>query len=297
MQIRFHAAEMTLAARRRPCAVALSVLVLLQMLSVRAAQAEPRVSAWSTDPKSSVRLIAAPSESVERPWRVGVEIHLADGALTYWRTPGGAGVAPVFSFADSMNVAKVAVRYPAPTRIEEEGTEVYGYRDDVTFPLEVTPHEAGLPMILALTLSYAVCERICLPAKATAVLDLPARPAPFQTEDAQSLAIARAEALVPRPLSQSERDTKVSIAAVEGAIPPTWRVVVRGDAARDLFAEAADGWYFETRKADVPGAFLIVQAEKPKTALDAAVPVTLTLTGSPQSYEFAAMLDRRAAER
>jgi DsbC/DsbD-like thiol-disulfide interchange protein len=244
-----------------------------------------------------MRLIAAPSESVDRPWRVGVEIHLAEGALTYWRTPGGAGVAPVFSFAESMNVAQVAIRYPAPTRIEEEGTEVYGYRDDVTFPLEVTPREASLPMILTLTLSYAVCERICLPAQATAALDLPARPAPTPLEDAQSLALARAEASVPQPLSRGERDAMVSIAPLEGAIPPAWRVVVHGDAARDLFAEAADGWYFETRRADVPGAFLIIQAEKPKTAGDAAVPVTLTLAGSPRSYEFGAMLDRRAAER
>lgn len=297
MQLCFQPARVTRARRSRPCAAALAVLVASPGLLLEAARSEPRVGAWSTGPKSSVRLIAASSASNPPAWRAGVEIRLAPGALTYWRSPGGAGVAPVFAFVDSVNVAKVDVGYPAPTRIEEEGTEVYGYRDAVTFPLDITPREAARPMTLALTLSFAVCERICLPAKATAVLDLPSSPLPSPPEDAQGIAIARAEAAVPRRLSRHERDAKVSITAMKGASPPSWRVVVREDSARDLFAEAAEGWYFETRRAEEPGTFLIVQAETPATGGDAAVPVTLTLTGLQRSYEFGAVLDRETAGR
>jgi len=244
-----------------------------------------------------VRLIAAPAAADSLARRAGVEIRLATGALTYWRTPGGAGVAPVFDFAGSENVAKVDLAYPAPTRIEEEGTEVYGYQDNVTFPLRLEPREPGRAMRLALTLSYAVCDRICLPAKATVHLDLPLFPAPSLPEDAEAIAIARAEASVPRQLSTQERDTKVSIEPVAGASLPSWRVVIREESVHDLFAEAADGWYFETRKAAEPGAFLIVQAEKPTAAGNDAVPVTLTLTGPQRPYAFGAALDRETAGR
>jgi DsbC/DsbD-like thiol-disulfide interchange protein len=244
-----------------------------------------------------MRLIAASSGSPSPAWHAGVEIHLATGALTYWRSPGGAGVAPVFAFTDSENIAKVDVGYPAPTRIEEEGTDVYGYRDEVIFPLRITPREPDRPMTLALTLSFAVCERICLPAKATAALDLPPSPPPSPSGDAEAAAIARAEAEVPRPLSERERDAKVSITAMTGASPPSWRVVVHEDPARDLFAEAPDGWYFETRKADQPGTFMIVQAEAPAASGDAPVPVTLTLTGPRLSYELSAVLDRVTVAR
>ncbi len=307
MQNYFQPARRARAGRRGPSGIALAALVASQALGAETVRSEPWVSAWSTGPKSSMRLIAAasasappssgPLTSAPPSWRVGVEIRLATGALTYWRTPGGAGVAPVFAFTESVNVASAEVRYPAPVRIEEEGTEVYGYHDEVTFPLDVTPRDATRPMKLALTLSFAVCDRICLPARATAVLDLPASPAAAPPEDAHGVAIARAEAAVPRRLSQDESDARVSITAIDGASPPTWRVVVRGEPARDLFAEAADGWYFEIRKADAPGAFLIVQTEKPKAAGDAPVPVTLTLTGPRQPYELVAVLDRETAGR
>jgi DsbC/DsbD-like thiol-disulfide interchange protein len=244
-----------------------------------------------------VRLIAAPVAADSLARRAGVEIHLATGALTYWRTPGGAGVAPVFDFSGSENVAKVDLAYPAPSRIEEEGTEVYGYQDTITFPLRLEPHEPGRAMRLALSLSYAVCDRICLPAKATVHLDLPSPASSPLPEDAAAIAIARAEASVPQRLSDRERDTKLSIEPVAGASLPSWRVIVREEPMHDLFAEAEDGWYFETKKTEEPGAFLIVQAEKPTAAGDDAVPVTLTLTGPKRSYELRVMLDRETAGR
>ncbi len=244
-----------------------------------------------------MRLIAARSRSGSVPWWAGVEIRLIPGALTYWRTPGGAGVAPVFDFEGSENVAKVEVDFPAPTRIEEEGTEVYGYRGEVTFPLRLVPREPARPMRLALALSYAVCDRICLPAKATVSLDLPVAETAAAPDDAEGVAITRAEASVPRRLSKLERDAMVAITPVAGAKPPTWRVVVHGEPAHDLFAEAGDGWYFETKQAEEPGAFVIVQAEKPTNSGDEAVPVTLTLTGPQRAYELGTMLDRTTAER
>lgn len=297
MQNCFQHVEFRRAPQPRPCRCALALLVAFAGLFTETARTEPLVGAWSEGPKSSVRLIAARSRSGPCPWWVGVEIHLAKGALTYWRTPGGAGVAPAFDFAGSQNITKVDVAFPAPTRIEEEGTEVYGYRGDVTFPLRLTPRDPAHPMRLELILSYAVCDRICLPAKADAILDLPVAETPAAPEEAQSLVITRAEASVPRQLSEPEREAMVSIKPVADAEAPTWRVVVHGEPAQDLFAEAADGWYFETKKAEEPGAFLIVQADKPTAARDEPVPVTLTLTGPNLSYAFSAVLDSTTAQR
>lgn len=243
-----------------------------------------------------MRLISgAPS----RPfYSAGVEIRLDPGALTYWRTPGDAGAPPVFSFEGSDNVANVTILYPAPKRIDEAGTEAFGYSGEVTFPLHVSPKDETRPVNLALKMNYAVCERICLPSVAEAKLTLPpAIEAPGVTGVDSPVAIAAAEARVPVRLSPGERDKKISIIRDPGAAKPTWRLKIAKDDAKDdsrsqdagvedLFAEAPEGWYYETRKSDRPNEFLIVEAERPRTETSVAAPVLLTLTRPGRSYEF-----------
>lgn len=248
---------------------------------------EPYASTWADGQKSSLRLIAAGKGSPESFYRAGIEIRLDPGALTYWRMPGDAGVPPVFSFVDSTNVAGVEVFYPVPLRIDEAGSEAFGYRDHVTFPLHVTPRDATRPAVLVLNLSYAVCERICVPSKAEA--RLPLEPDHGETS-AQATAIAAAEATVPLRLNPQERDAKVKIDRDKAAPAPTWRVSVQNDGALDLFAEGPPGWYFATRKSGRPNEFLIVEVEQPG-AETRVPPVTLTVRNEQQSYEFAVELD------
>ncbi|MGH6936286.1 MAG: protein-disulfide reductase DsbD domain-containing protein [Methylocella sp.] len=240
--------------------------------------------------KSSLRLIAAGGGPPQSFYRAGIEIRLDPGALTYWRSPGGAGVPPVFSFEGSANASDTVVSFPAPTRIDEDDTEAFGYRDRVIFPVRVTPKDATRPVLLVLSVDYAVCSRICLPVKAEARLVL------LPTPEAGSLspeaaAIAEADAAVPLRLTPEQRDAKVVIARDETAPTPTWRLSPRGDGVKDLFAEAPLGWYFETRKSSRPDEFLIVEVEKPRTDSRESVPVTLTLRNEQQSYEFAVDLD------
>lgn len=265
-----------------------------------------------------MRLIAAAADARRSFFRAGAEIRLDPGAITYWRNPGEAGTPPVFVFDGSENVADVTVLYPAPIRIDESGTEVFGYEKAVIFPLHVTPKDGSRPSLLALTLRYAVCGRICLPAKAEAKLKLPPLKeavigAGFGAGGAQEAAIAAAEAKAPMRLSDRERAAKIAIARDKGAPAPTWRLTLRGgeqavqassvqDSAiqdgvtQDLFAEAPEGWYFETRKTDRPSEFLIVEVERPKLAAGAAPPVILTLTQPRQNYEFAVDLDAATAD-
>ncbi|HUI19893.1 MAG TPA: protein-disulfide reductase DsbD domain-containing protein [Methylocella sp.] len=247
----------------------------------------PYASTWALGPKSSLRLIAAggPPQGF---YRAGIEIRLDPGALTYWRTPGAAGIPPVFSFEGSVNAADITVSYPAPTRIEEDGIDAFGYRDRVTFPLHITPKDAARPVFLAVHLSYAVCARICLPSKADATLTLDPREATANGPEAVTIAAAEAE--VPIRLTPQQRDAKVTIDRDKAAIPPTWRLSQNGG-AQDLFVEAPPGWYFETRKSSRPDEFLIVAVETPTGDRDAHVPVTLTVKNERQSYEFAIDLD------
>ncbi|MGB6177457.1 MAG: protein-disulfide reductase DsbD domain-containing protein, partial [Methylocella sp.] len=251
---------------------------------------DPYASTWASGQKSSLRLIAAGGGPPQGFYRAGIEVRLDPGALTYWRMPGGAGVPPVFSFEGSANASDIAVSYPAPTRIDEDGTEAFGYRDRVIFPVRVTPKDAARPVLLVLNVSYAVCSRICLPAKAEARLTL--LPVPEAgTARPEAAAIAAAEAAVPLRLTPEQRDAKVAITRDETALAPTWRLSSRGGGAQDLFAEAPPGWYFETRKSGRPDEFLIVEVEKPRTYSRALVPVILTLRNEQQSYEFAVDLD------
>jgi DsbC/DsbD-like thiol-disulfide interchange protein len=253
---------------------------------------DPYASTWASGQQSSLRLIAAGGGLPQNAYRAGVEVRLAPGAFTYWRMPGGAGVAPVFSFEGSANAADIKISYPAPTRIDEDGIEAFGYRDRVIFPLLVTPKVASGPVVLVLNASYAVCSRICLPAKAEARLTLlPGPAAGTGTASPDAPAIAAAEAAVPLRLTPEQRDARVAISRDETAPMPTWRLTPRGGGAQDLFAEAPAGWYFETRKSDRPGGFLIVAVEKPRTGSRALVSVILTMRNEQQSYEFAVDLD------
>lgn len=253
---------------------------------------DPYASTWASGQKSSLRLIAAGGGPPQSFYRAGIEIRLDPGALTYWRMPGGAGVPPVFSFEGSANASDIEVSYPAPMRIDEDGTEAFGYRDRVIFPVRVTPTDATRPVLLVMSLSYAVCSRMCLPAKAEARLTLlPGPEAGTGTASPEAAAIAAAEAAVPLRLTPQQRDAKVAIDRDKTAPSPTWRLAPRGGSVQDLFAEAPPGWYFETRKSGRPNEFLIVEVEKPRTDSRAPVPVTLTLRNEQQSYEFAVDLD------
>jgi DsbC/DsbD-like thiol-disulfide interchange protein len=249
-------------------------------------QAQEAVSAWSTAPKSAARLIAAPA-GIETAYRAGIEIKLAPETITYWRSPGESGVPPVFDFSRSSNLGSAEVSFPAPTRINEAGSDIFGYEGGVVLPVRVTPQERSKRVDLVLELDYAACEKICVPVHARLQLDLPAKDA------AEMPALAAAEAMVPRRLPADETARDVALSHVAGADKPTWRLTWRGRGpAQDLFAEAPDLFFIETKRAGDD--FLVTVADYPKEAAVPREPVRFTLTG-PQPVEFALHLDASGA--
>jgi DsbC/DsbD-like thiol-disulfide interchange protein len=266
----------------------MQVLFLAMMVpgaAVAPARAQDAASAWSPAAKSAARLIAAPAAR-DDAYRAGIEIKLAPETITYWRSPGESGVPPVFDFSHSSNLRSAEVSFPAPTRINEAGSDVFGYEGGVVLPLRVTPQERGKPVDLVLELDYAACEKICLPVHARLQLGLPAKDAD------EAPALAAAEAKVPRQLSADEIARQVAIAPLAGADRPTWRLTWRGAPAQDLFAEPPDLFFAETKRSGDD--FLVTVADHPKELSVPREPVRFTLTGA-QPIEFALHLDANGA--
>ncbi|MDB5534404.1 MAG: hypothetical protein JWO28_2719 [Hyphomicrobiales bacterium] len=226
---------------------------------IGSASADPSVSAWAPAAKSRVRLLSAgPLEN--GVYRLGVEIRLEGQALTYWRTPGEAGVPPMFNFAKSVNLAAATVRYPAPSRIEEAGAEAYGYLKEVVFPVEVKPVDPTKPVSLDLFLNYASCEKICIPAEGRMQLQL----APDAKPGRHVQRIVQFEAQVPRAIGAADAPG-LTLEPVAGAPKKTWsvRIAPMPKADADLFAEGPDGSYFDTKRSD--DGFSLILVQKPST--------------------------------
>jgi len=98
-------------------------------------------------------------------YQVALAFSLNEGWKTYWRTPGPAGLPPVFNWENSDNIAKVRYDWPTPEIIDQSGMITLGYHDTFVLPIRITP-EADGPVRLAMTLNFGVCSDICVPAQA-----------------------------------------------------------------------------------------------------------------------------------
>jgi DsbC/DsbD-like thiol-disulfide interchange protein len=241
---------------------------LAASLAVGSAVADPYASDWAISAKSRARLIA------DGTGQAAFEIALAPGAITYWRDPGDAGVPPTFDFSRSANLASVEVEFPAPLRIPEpDGSEAFGYDSQVVFPIRVRAADPAKPVELELDANYAVCEKVCLPARASSRLSLtPGAPTPFASE------IATARARV--PATEDAAKLGIAVTPLEGR---NWRLCLP-DASRtprDLFVEPPEGWWLTAKaSAAEPGRDCFALALRQAPA-DAAFPaeVGATFTG------------------
>ena len=252
-------------------------------------------SAWVTDLHSQVRLIAGANAARQPTLRAGLDIKIAPGWKTYWRYPGDSGVPPHFNFGGSSNVKDVQVLWPAPERMADGSGQSIGYHDRVIMPLRVTPADPAKPVLLHLKLSYAVCEKLCVPAEATAKLAL----APGKS--AHEANLKQAEARVPKPAELGAAGA-IAIKAVrreDGGERP--RVVVdiaapKG-AAADLFAEGpTPAWALplpEPKGSPAPGLkrFAFELDGLPAGAKAKGAELTLTLVVGTEAIEVKTRLD------
>jgi DsbC/DsbD-like thiol-disulfide interchange protein len=215
------------------------------------------LSPWDGDVRSAVRLVSGSRAGRAGPLRAGVEIRLGVGWKTYWRYPGDSGVPPVFDFSKSENAKSVVILWPAPHRINDDSGASIGYKGDVMFPVHVVAENPKRPVTLRLAIEYAVCEKLCIPARGQAVLGLPV-PALASAPSPNDSRLAAAEAQTPKPARVGEA-ALLGIAAVRREPGhPHPRIVVEvtapAAAAVDLFAEGpAPDWALPLPE-PVPGA-------------------------------------------
>lgn len=103
----------------------------------------------------------------------GLEITMPQGWHTYWRSPGDAGIPPLFDWSGSDGVAAVSVAWPVPQVFVDGGTRSLGYEDRVVLPLRIRPSGSG-PVTLSAAVDLGVCKNICVPASVSASAALPA---------------------------------------------------------------------------------------------------------------------------
>jgi DsbC/DsbD-like thiol-disulfide interchange protein len=93
-----------------------------------------------------------------------LQLVMAPGWKTYWRSPGEAGIPPLFDWSGSTNMGSVRYHWPNPDVFHTNGMRSIGYHDVLILPVEVTPLDAAQPVLLQGQVDLGICKDICMPA-------------------------------------------------------------------------------------------------------------------------------------
>ncbi|PRY94624.1 suppressor for copper-sensitivity B [Hasllibacter halocynthiae] len=217
------------------------VLLLLLPWAAFAATGEAHVT-----PVAETRLISA--ENAVAPdagtLSAAVDMNLAGGWKTYWRSPGEVGLPPRLDWSRSENVAGAQILWPAPTRFTAFGIENFGYEGRLVLPVRIALERPGEAARLRLDANFLVCAEICVPEEMTLALDLPAGLA--SADPASAALIAAAAAAVPEEggRAQAHMDEDALTVRIEAprtlAAPDVFPVAGRtAFAAPEIAAEGA----------------------------------------------------------
>ncbi|WP_291854125.1 protein-disulfide reductase DsbD domain-containing protein [Bradyrhizobium sp.] len=262
--------------------VAASVVAACATIEVRAEDASP----WQRDTHSALRLLAGSRSGAVLLG--GVAIQLQPGYKTYWRTPGDSGVPPRFDFSKSDNVDSVTVLWPAPTKFDDgAGGTALGYKRQVVLPLRIVAKSADKPVTLRAHISYAVCDKLCIPVEANAEL---AFASVASTEDG---ALSEALNAVPKPANVGDPNP-LTIRGVRREGKTSVLVDVAAPDARDvsLFVEGPTAdWALPIPRLVDPASpgmkrfAFELEGLPPGISPDGAA-LKLTLVGGDRAYEF-----------
>jgi DsbC/DsbD-like thiol-disulfide interchange protein len=269
-----------------PLRAALGFLAVSLTFAPRMEARAEDASAWQKAAHSAVRLLAG---SRSGPVLLGgIAVQLDAGWKTYWRTSGDSGVPPRFDFSKSDNVEAVTVLWPAPLKFDDGAAGFsLGYHNQVVLPLRIVPKNTDKPVTLRADISYAVCEKICIPVEANAEL---AFASVASTED--SVLFAALDA-VPKPARVGDPNP-LTIRDVKREGKSTVLVDVLSPDARtvNLFVEGpTPDWALPVPKLlehGPPGVkrFAFDLDGVPPGTSPGGAALKLTLVGGDRSYEF-----------
>jgi len=261
--------------------------ILLTGMSAEAQEETP----WTEGDFSNSRLVAShksvPSDPAG-PLYFGWQVKLQEGWKTYWRTPGSAGLPPVFSWQGSINVARAEVLYPFPERFEIFDLQTYGYHNEVVYPILVTPAVPGAPVTLKARVNYLVCEDLCVPMVDEFELTLPASGAEAPMSVNAGL-IGRFLRKVPEQEVKTGKHARIRKATLAG-VPGRENLILRLEgnqllSGADVIVEDANGFRFGVPNKTILAAgneaeFIIpVTAESPGASLAGTTLTVLVADG------------------
>lgn len=211
----------------------------------RLTPASEAASAWTSGHQSRVRMIAGDIDFASRGWSfAGVQMQLATGWKTYWRTPGDTGVPPTFDWSGSRNLKSAEVLYPVPHKYHDAYSTSVGYKREVVLPVRIVAVDPSKPVEVKLRFGYGLCEQICVPGEVDLHLVMPSR------QRGHSDLLAQFTSKVPTRVSRvGESSNGFAIDQVEVELngpAPAITIDARvpdGIGASDLFIEASDNFY------------------------------------------------------
>ncbi|MFA5041731.1 MAG: protein-disulfide reductase DsbD domain-containing protein, partial [Bdellovibrionales bacterium] len=142
------------------------------------AQAFALAGDWVGDDVASVRLISGVTAvGSDAAVPLGLEVKLARGWHTYWRSPGSTGLPPQLDWSRSQteegNLQAATLSYPAPRRYVFFGLETIGYQEHIVFPIDATLLKAGKALKAEAGIDLLLCRSICIPKHYDLALALP----------------------------------------------------------------------------------------------------------------------------
>jgi DsbC/DsbD-like thiol-disulfide interchange protein len=157
------------------------------------------MSAWSTNEGGRMRLVVLPPDATGKI-RGALQIEPKPGWITYWKEPGDTGIPPQISFGAAPDISLDRLSYPVPKRIDNGALRDIGYDQPVALPFELTARDPTKPITLTASAFIGLCRNICIPFQAEFTLPIgPTNGTPAE----EAMIIARAEALLPEPPSES----------------------------------------------------------------------------------------------
>ncbi|MGE4798818.1 protein-disulfide reductase DsbD family protein [Yersinia hibernica] len=166
-------------------------LLLLWMPALWAADSGWLVSGQNDHAK--VRVRAEPSAGGKT--RLLLNVQLAKGWKTYWRSPGEGGIAPTIAWSTPLDA--VNWYWPVPQRFDVSGISTQGYHEQAVLPLVIS---GQVPTILSGILTLSTCSNVCILTDYPFSLDLSAA---VSAESQQQFAHDFAQAMGQVPIANA----------------------------------------------------------------------------------------------
>ena len=176
----------------------------------------------------------------------GLQIKLDKGWKTYWKAPGASGIPPQVSFFGSKNVNDAKLDFPVPSVFPDGEGLSAGYKDEVTFPINLTRLSKTTPTLLKASGLVGICSDICVPVQfSLSVEDDNKAGSNFDVISA----LSKAKSNLVAPSSNVQGISAVKYVAGSPATLSFEARVPEGAKAAELHVEGPYNWYLSPVRA------------------------------------------------